>query len=232
MLAEMASEPGYDRTTYVGPTRGEQRAAPPSSAPADRETVAAVTLVGESDTGMVLFWRGDEALAIVPPFPMEARPTTPGPDVAQLATVLEREPMVGVALVRLGRYAVGVLRGETLLAAKSGTRYVKGRHRAGGSSQRRFQRSRERQVRELYDAACRTAQEVLEPWEKKLDYLIMGGERHTLLGFERRCALLRRLSPIRLSRTLDVERPGRKALEEVGDQLWQSRVVVLARGED
>ena len=57
----------------------------------------------------------------------------------------------------------------------------------------------------------------------------MGGERHTLQGFIRRCPFVNRPEPVRLQRTLEVERPGRAALEKIHNEVWKSRVLVLTR---
>ena len=45
--------------------------------------------------------------------------------VAPLAEAVERDRLVGVLLVRLGRYAVGVVNSAGLVASKTDTRYVK-----------------------------------------------------------------------------------------------------------
>ena len=80
-------------------------------------------------------------------------------------------------LVRLGGYALGVLEGEQLVASKVGTRFVKGRHKKGGSSANRFRRRREEQERDLIEAAAAEAARVLGPWRDKVDYVALGGDR-------------------------------------------------------
>ena len=193
------------------------------------EVASMVRHAGDSDTGIVSFWWDDRGLAVVPPFPVEAEAFLDGADVSHLADVLSARPLVGVILLRLGHYAVGVLEGQSLLASKSGSRYVKSRHRAGGSSQRRFERSRERLVRELFDKTCQVAQEVFAPFDRRIDYLLMGGERNTLQRFIQRCPFVDRPEPVRLLRTLEVERPGRAALQNIHNEVWKSRVLVLTR---
>jgi len=184
---------------------------------------------GESDTGMAFFWGDDRAMVVVPPFPLSKDFLPSGVDVSGVLDLLRRDLLVGVILLRLGHYAVGVLRGHDLVASKSGSRYVKSRHRAGGSSQRRFARSRERLVRELLDKACQTVEDVLAPFADRMDYVLMGGERHTLRAFTERCSFARGLAPKTLSRTLAVNRPGREALEGIHHEVWKSRVLLLRR---
>ena len=185
--------------------------------------------VGESDTGLAFFWSDEKALAIFPPFPLSKDSFSSGVDISGVLDLLRRDLLIGVILLRLGHYAVGMLRGHDLVASKSGSRYVKSRHRAGGSSQRRFERSRERLVRELLDKACHTVEDVLAPFADRMDYVLMGGERHTLRAFTERCSFARGLAPKTLSRTLAVDRPGREALEGIHHEVWKSRVLLLSR---
>ena len=185
---------------------------------------------GRWGTGLVLFLSNEKAFAIAPPFPIDRDSFSARADPRRLADLLARKLVVGVILLRLGRYAVGVVQGESLLASKSGSRHVKSRHRAGGSSQRRFQRSRERLVREIFDKTCEVARTVITPFEARLDYVMLGGEHHTLQGFRDRCPYLGKLEAMVLDRTLDVQRPGQEALKGIGQELWKSRVIELSRG--
>ena len=141
--------------------------------------------------------------------------------------LLASDRVIGVVLLRLGRYAVGVLRGDTLVASKTGTRHVKSRHRAGGSSQRRFERSRERLVRELYDKTCEVVTDVFSPHDRSIDYVLFGGERHTLRGLVQRCRYLSSLERKTLTRVLEVDRPGQKALEGIVGEVWTSRALIF-----
>ena len=103
-----------------------------------------------SDTGAVIFTSDHDVVAIAPPFPVTQSIVFENYNQSELQRVIETKLTIGIVLLRLGRYAVGVLDGNKLIASKTDSRYVKNRHRAGGSSQRRFMRSRERLIRELY----------------------------------------------------------------------------------
>ncbi|MHB1432398.1 MAG: acVLRF1 family peptidyl-tRNA hydrolase [Streptosporangiaceae bacterium] len=87
---------------------------------------------------------------------------------------------VGVLLVRLGGYAAGVFTGPApvLAASKVGSRLVHGRSAAGGQSQQRFARRREKQAREALGAAADTAAAVFAPY--RLDVLVLGGDRRAI----------------------------------------------------
>lgn len=184
--------------------------------------------VGDSETGLVVFVGCQEATAVVPPFPVGADLLAEGAETSPLVELLNQNLLVGVVLLRLGRYAVGVLRGDTLLASKTASRYVKNRHRAGGSSQRRFERSRERLVRELYDKTCQVVRDVFSPYENEVDYILMGGEQHTLSGFRRRCRYLKDFDHRILTRVLQVDRPGQDALNRIAYEVWKSRVITFS----
>ena len=210
LLEDMAGSTGWVSTHYL----------PPGSVS---------ELMGEAETGAAVFVGERQSVAVVPPFPMEGAGSYEGFHAAPLTEAVERDRLVGVLLVRLGRYAVGVVNSTGLVASKTDTRYVKSRHRAGGSSQRRFERSRERLVRELFDKVCAVAGDVLGPYEGRIEHMLLGGERQTLLGLTKRCPLLKALAPITMKRVLDVRRPGMNALEHIEEEVWKSRVLEMER---
>ena len=113
------------------------------------------------------------------------------------------------------------------MASKTDTRYVKGRHRAGGSSQKRFARIREKQARELFDEACGVLQERFSPYAADLEHVFLGGERMTLLAFRSRCRYLAGLSDRIRQRVLSVREPSHQALEQIPQEVWKSRLYRL-----
>jgi hypothetical protein len=180
-----------------------------------------------SDTGIAGLRAGPEALVIAPPFPLAGNDLVPSWDTAPLLGLLETDYTVGVVLLRLGRFLVAVYKGGRLLSSKTDTRYVKGRHHAGGTSQKRFQRIREGQVQRLYDKACGAAQRQFDPFAGQLDYILLGGERFTLDGFMKACDYLERWRGRILGRRLNVREPKHEALERVAGMLRESRVWVI-----
>ncbi|MFC6083310.1 acVLRF1 family peptidyl-tRNA hydrolase, partial [Sphaerisporangium aureirubrum] len=112
------------------------------------------------------------------PFPPLA---APGADpVRALVTHAMAERRVGVLLVRLGGYAAGVFEGSRLVASKVGSRQVHGRSAAGGWSQHRFARRREKQAGEAAQAAADTAARILTPQTPTLEAVILGGDRRAI----------------------------------------------------
>jgi len=181
-----------------------------------------------SETGLVLARAGAAMVAIVPPFPFEPAPcgTAPPAPLKALRDLLVRRRLVAVVLVRLGAYAVGVLYDGRLILSKTGTRYVPAPHRAGGQSQRRFERGRERWIRELYDEVCDVCRSRLGPYADDLQHLAIGGDRHVLNAFLKRCEWLAPIAARLLPPRVPVQRPGLAALRHAGAAIWSSRVYV------
>ena len=182
----------------------------------------------KSDTGLVALRSGDRGLAILPPFPLTAELAGPGLrsgwDTAPLTQLLTQDYTVGVLLLRLGRYLVAVFEGERLLVSKTNTRYVKGKHHAGGTSQLRFQRVREGQMRKLYDETCRIVQDRFAPHIRQMDYILLGGDRLTLSGFMKVCPYLQQRRGKIIDRRLNIRDPKHDTLETVAGMLRQCRV--------
>lgn len=224
LLDELESSESYDRTLYVGPGESDKvRLSHPAG-----EALAALSA---DETGAAVFEGGGRAVAVAPPFPLGGSAPCNGFETIPLRELLARDVVVGVALLRLGRYAVGVLRGETLVATKTDTRYVKSRHRKGGWSQGRFARSRDRLVREFFDKTCEVTQRVFSPHESEIEYILLGGERHTVHAFTVRCEYMRRNRGKMLSRVLGVRTPNNAALGEIAREVWRSRVVFAEEEE-
>ncbi len=154
-----------------------------------------VTLGG--DGSVVTFTAVDGAVAEChPPFP-PAPPGLRAADVAGepeavlraaaegLAAHAAADRTVGVLLVRLGGYAVGVFSGSPprLIDSKTGSRPVHGRSAAGGWSQHRFARRRENQAAVALRAAADAAAEVFGRYSPdQLDAVVLGGDKRSAAG--------------------------------------------------
>ncbi len=117
-----------------------------------------------------------------PPFP----PLPPGTvgSGAELAAHATADRDVGVLLVRLGGYAAGVFSGPDarLVTSKVGSRLVHGRNAAGGTSQHRFARRREKQANEALAAAADCAFAVFHGYASGLDAVVLGGDKRAMTG--------------------------------------------------
>jgi hypothetical protein len=181
----------------------------------------------DSETGLILFWSDDPKYVLVPPFPVDVDQFFPVWDTSYLRALLEKKYLLGVVLLRLGGYSVGVFEGDRLLTSKTGTRFVKARHKAGGRSQKRFARRREEQSRWLFDKACSVVATQFAAYEERLDYVFLGGDRLTLHSFLKRCEYLQRLGGKTLGRVLSVAKPRYEALCNAPAQIWKTRVFVV-----
>lgn len=134
-----------------------------------------------SGTGEVAVRAADGSVAEChvpfPPLPAGTRGTG-----AELAAHAGRDRTVAVLLVRLGGYAAGVFSGAEprLVASKVGSRPVHGRSAAGGTSQHRFARRREKQAREALEAAADCAARVFAQFDGRLDAVVLGGDKRAI----------------------------------------------------
>jgi hypothetical protein len=155
-----------------------------------------------------------------PPFP----PLT-GKGVEGLLAHVRRDRVVAVLLVRLGGHAAGVFSGRRLVDSKVDNRFVKGRHKKGGSSQRRFERRREEQARMSLEQAADTAARVLLPHKADLDALVLGGDRAALREVMADVRM-RPLRPLQAEDVLDVAEPRLKVLEATPDAFLATRLTL------
>lgn len=116
-----------------------------------------------------------------PPFPPVPGLTGGGSAVAAIVAHAQAGRTVGVLLVRLGGYAAGVFTGSPpeLVRSKTGSRNVHGRSAAGGWSQHRFARRREKQASESLKSAADAALAVFEAGPPP-DAVVLGGDKRTM----------------------------------------------------
>jgi Actinobacteria/chloroflexi VLRF1 release factor len=166
----------------------------------------------------------DRVIVVRPAFGLHHEAEYGTVELAPLFDALARDHVVAVLLVSLGGYAVGVLDGEELVASKVGSRFVKGRHRKGGSSANRFRRRRDEQARALVDEAAATAQAVLAPWRGRVEFAALGGDR---AAAGQALAARAELSWIRdraIPRFFPVPRPRHETLRKLPYDLYAAEV--------
>jgi hypothetical protein len=126
-----------------------------------------------------------------------------------------------VLLVRLGGYAVGVFEGEELVASKVGSRFVKGRHKKGGSSANRFRRRREEQARALIEEAAAVAAKVLA---QPTEFAALGGDRRAVEATLEECPQLAWLKERAIPHFLAVPEPRERTLRALPYVLYSVEV--------
>ena len=169
------------------------------------------------------------ALVVTPPFGLLHERDYEGLVAEPLLEELGRDRVVAALLVRLGGYAVGVFDGERLVASKVGSRFVKGRHKKGGSSANRFRRRREEQERALISDAAETALRVVEPWRERVEYAALGGDRSAV---EQVLAARAELGWVReraLPRFFTVPEPRLRELERLPYELYAAEITAERR---
>ena len=180
-------------------------------------------IMARSRNGGALFWGNKEKYLVSPPFPLREQAVFAGFNIEPLRNLLKVDYTIGLVLVHLGAYAVGLCHGEKLVTSKVGTGLVHGRHKKGGSSQQRFQRRRENQATEFLDRVCLHAREQFESKAKIIDYMVYGGPRQTVMQLQKSCPFLKSFAD-RVLPPLDVPDPRREILEKAVGRIWSSRV--------
>jgi hypothetical protein len=163
----------------------------------------------------------DETLTVRPAFGLAHAGTYDTVELGPLFDLLAEDHVVAVLLVRLGGFAVGVFEGERLVVSKVGSRFVKGRHKKGGSSANRFRRRREEQERALLDAAAETAARVLEPYRERIEHVALGGDRAAATNVAER---LPWLEEKRLERFFTVSDPRQRELDRLPYELYAAEL--------
>jgi peptide subunit release factor 1 (eRF1) len=179
--------------------------------------------------GAVRMETDDETIVVRPPFGLAHDATYDVVRLQPLFEALAEDHVVAAVLVRLGGYAVGVLEGERLVASKVGTRFVKGRHKKGGSSANRFRRRRDEQARAAIEEAAEVAVRVLEPWRARVEFVAFGGDRAAIREVLAARPELDWLSERALDRFFTVREPRRRELERLPYDLYAAELASEAR---
>jgi hypothetical protein len=169
-----------------------------------------------------------EALIVRPPFGLVHEGRYDEVRLAPLLAEVAADHLVAVLLVRLGGYAVGVFDGDRLVASKVGSRFVKNRHKAGGSSANRFRRRREEQARSLIDEAAGVAVSVLTPWSDRVEFTAFGGDRGVVEAVLESRSELAWLRGRAVDRFFTVPDPRHRVLENFAYDLYAVEVVTDA----
>jgi hypothetical protein len=177
------------------------------------------------EMGSARFELGDSTLTVTPPFGLAHEQIYDAVVVEPLLDALRADHTVAALLVRLGGYAFGVFEGERLVVSKVGARFVKGRHKKGGSSSGRFRRRREGQERDLVREAASEAVRVLGPWQDGVERVALGGDRSAVSRALAADQNLVWVEPLALERFFTVPDPRRRVLEELPYQLYAAKVV-------
>jgi len=182
------------------------------------------SIVNHSATGGVLFWGSRQRYLILPPFPLAEKVVFTGYVTEPLVQLISNDFLIGLILVHLGSYAIGIYHGDKNISSKTGTGLVHGRHKKGGSSSNRFRQRRDNQINEFLDRVCGHITELFQPHLKDIDYLVYGGPHQTILQLRKRCPLLQAFDEKVLS-SMDIPNPNRTVLEATFKRVWSTRII-------
>ena len=217
---------GADFTVYTRPLTGraqiEKLLAPALDHGEMLDTLA--EKAAKSPTGSMIYHLEDRGLVIWPPFPVGETDLRRGFEPGPLKSMLEKDWKLGLILIRLGQWAIGIFEGEKLLEGQAGTGLVHARHHKGGSSANRFARHREKQMEYFFTRIEGHARELLEPRLKEFDYFMYGGARDTLLRIQKQCHFFKSLEGRVVNRLLSVREPKRSTFEQAIAQAYNSEI--------
>lgn len=226
-LAEIEARPGPAASVYIPPgTLLPEIETTMSGLPIAGGLPAGLAeIIAASPTGGAVFRSEHTGDLLVPPFPVANKHTFLNLYTEPLREVLSRDLTVAVILLRLGMYAIGLFRGEKLVASRVGTGNIHSRHRQGGSSAHRFERHRDKQIEEFFSRICLQVRDRLDQYINEIDWLIYGGTEETVLAFRKQCQYIARLDDRVIDRLLNVREPKQASLEATIEDIWSSRVI-------
>ena len=175
-------------------------------------------------TGVVIFWGNTYKLVTKPPFPVKEKFVTTGYQVETLRELLNQQLKIGIILVRLGYYSIGIAQDEKLIEHKTGTGLVHGRHRQGGSSANRFRQRRVEQTHHFLERVVTHTREMFEPQIRTLDYVVYGGARTTITELLKHSIFFKQFEQRLLPPLLDITNPHYDVLQKAVTDVWSSRV--------
>jgi Actinobacteria/chloroflexi VLRF1 release factor len=176
--------------------------------------------------GAVRIEAAGEVITVRPPFGLAHAGEYEVVRLEPLFEALAADHVLAALLVRLGGYAVGVFEGQGLVASKVGSRFVKGRHKKGGSSSGRFRRRREEQARALIEEAAEVAAGVLAPWRDRVEFAALGGDRAAVDRVLAASPELGWLAERALSRFFSVPDPRQAVLERLPYDVYSAELSI------
>jgi hypothetical protein len=128
-----------------------------------------------------------------------------------------------IFFIELGSWIIGKIKFKEILASKRGSRYVKGRHKAGGQSQRRFERNREKWIEELYKKFVLNINDFFKKNIDESDYYLAFGEEKVInnlfnYDFKNKNKFIKRKSSLKNYNS--------KTLVSASTNIWSSRVYI------
>lgn len=180
-----------------------------------------------SGTGLVFVGEvvGDDIsplMAIAPPFPILRASQNMGLD--SLRDLINVPATVAVVDLHVGKARIGIARDARLIKSRTVSRYVRGRHRAGGQSANRFRRNREEWQRKFDSKLASEMEQIAGESQHNPEWLAIAGDRNAARRWLADTGLLDRVGIPLLPRSFDSRASDRSALEALAREVWSCRV--------
>ncbi len=171
--------------------------------------------IGESETGAI-FINGKKSFLIIPPFPVEKDQKVEKKDILK---ILDNDYNLGIILLRLGEYSIGVFKDKKLLSHKTGTQFVSGKTKAGGQSAARYSRVREGQINDFFKKVCFQIKAKFKPYETNIDFIFFGGDSTVAKEFIKNCDYLKKFKIMK--RVLNIRHMKHESLKDSLKEVWK-----------
>ncbi len=144
-------------------------------------------------------------------------------NLKEIIHFLESDKEIFLFFIELGSWIIGKIKFKEILVSKRGARYVKGRHKAGGQSQRRFERNREKWIEELYKKFVLDINDFFEKNNTLCDHYLALGEEKVLkdlfkFDFKNKHKFIKKKSSLKNYNS--------KTLVSASTNIWSSRVYI------
>ena len=141
----------------------------------------------------------------------------------EIINFIRKDKEIFIFFIELGSWIIGKIKFKEILASKRGARYVKGRHKAGGQSQRRFERNREKWIEELYKKFVLDINDFFKKNLDESDYYLAFGEEKVIndlfnYDFKNKNKFIKRKSSLKNYNS--------KTLVSASTNIWSSRVYI------
>ena len=141
-----------------------------------------------------------------------------------IRNALKKDLILSVLFFELGSWVTGIIKYKKVLFSKRGSRYVKGKHKAGGQSQRRFERNREKWIESLQNKVYEDIKNYLLPEKNKIDYFICLGDIHSLNNFINSTNLKKLFGEKIILKKSNLKNYTSKTILKAASNLWSSRI--------
>jgi len=144
-------------------------------------------------------------------------------NLEEIINFIQNDREIFIFFIELGSWIIGKIKFKEILASKRGSRYVKGRHKAGGQSQRRFERNREKWIEELYKKFVLNINDFFKKNIDESDYYLAFGEEKVIndlfnYDFKNKNKFIKRKSSLKNYNS--------KTLVSASTNIWSSRVYI------